>query len=304
MKSILLSISFACIMFTGCSKGSSGNIDKPTPPPPVPPPAQQIKIPINILTGAWTKATDSAFENGDKVGVYVVNYSGDTPGVIANSGNHVSNISFTYSSTWAPETPIYWKDQTTKADFYCYYPHNANITTIAAYPFSVKANQSAIADYKASDLLFGKTTGISPTPNAIAITVKHVMSNLIVKLTAGDGYTAQDLTSAKITITNLKTESTINLATGIATAVGNAQDITPFAEATYSRALVVPQTVSDANLIKIEIGSYIYILKETITLEPNKQHTCTLIVNKTNEGINITIGGWEQDGKDHGGTVG
>ena len=70
------------------------------------------RLPINIST-TLTRATDSAFEAGDKVGIYVVN----EPDALAVSGNHVDNIGFTYSSKWTPDTEIYWLDKSTKADF-------------------------------------------------------------------------------------------------------------------------------------------------------------------------------------------
>lgn len=295
----------ACIaLVTLFSCSGEDNPDPPKPKPPTPPPTEQKNIPINIATLAWTKATDSAFESGDKVGIYVVNYTGTTPGTLATSGNHVNNMGFTYTTSWSPDTQVYWKDQTTKADFYCYYPYTATVSSVSAYPFNVKANQSAVADYKASDLLWGKTADVSPTSSAVQINVKHVMSNLIVKLTPGTGYTANDLKTAVITIQNLKTNSTVNLSTGVATATGSAQNITPKAETDYFRALVPPQSVSNVELIKIQIGDYIYKLTQTITLEANTQHTCTLKVNKTEEGVNIIIGGWDKDSHDYGGTVG
>ena len=70
------------------------------------------RLPINIST-TLTRATDSAFEAGDKVGIFVVN----EPNELAASGNHVDNMGFTYSSVWTPDTPIYWLDKSTKADF-------------------------------------------------------------------------------------------------------------------------------------------------------------------------------------------
>ena len=166
-------------------------------------------LPINIST-TLTRATDSAFEAGDKVGIFVVN----EPNVLKASGNHIDNMGFTYSTKWTPDAPIYWLDQTTKADFYCYYPYASGITNIEAYPFAVKADQSSVANYKASDFLWGKTTGVAPTKDAVGITVKHTMSNIIVKLVPGNGYTAEDMANASVKVCGLKTNSTINLATG------------------------------------------------------------------------------------------
>lgn len=288
-------------ILSSCSEGEKPDPPKPKPPTP---PAEQTKIPINIATGAWTKATDSGFETGDKVGIYVVNYTGATsPGTLASTGNHATNIGFTYGTSWTADSQIYWKDQTTKADFYCYYPYVASIADVSAYQFNVRANQSTLADYKASDFLWGKTAGVSPTSDPVQITIKHAMSNLIVRLTPGNGYTAADLTNAVVKIKNLKTRSVINLTTGSASATGTAEDMTPRKETDYYRALLVPQTITNLDLIVVELGSDIYTLKQSITFEANKQHTCTIVLNKSNGGVTITIGNWETDGNDHGGTV-
>lgn len=297
MRKFFLVTLAGCLSLAGCSKNNNG--EEPVPEPPV----ESLKIPINITTGIWTRATDSAFEQGDKVGIYVVNYSGGSAGSLAVTGNYVDNMRFTYSESWTPDTPIYWKDQTTKADFYCYYPYSASVANVSAYPFAVKADQSSETDYKASDFLWGKTAGIAPTANPVQITVKHAMSNLLIYLKAGNGYKDEDIKSATIKICGMKTDATIDLATGKATATGESIDITPKAEMGYYRALVVPQSIVDAELIKVSIGEYEYALKQTVTFDANKQHTCTLTINRIGEGFNIGIGDWETDENDYGGTV-
>lgn len=293
MRKFLLFFLAGSFFFAGCSKGSGG--EEPTP--------EQTKIPVNITTGIWTRATDSAFEQGDKVGIYVVNFNGASAGTLATTGNHVDNMCFTYSGSWTPNAPIYWKDQTTKADFFCYYPYTTSVSDVAAYPFSVKTDQSSEPNYKASDFLWGKTEGVAPTANPVQITVKHLMSNLLIYLKAGEGYKTEDLKQAKITICGIKTDAMIDLATGKTTASGTAVNMIPKAETDYYRALVVPQSVTDTDLIKISIGESEYIMNQTITFESNKQHSCTLTVNKTSEGIHIGIGNWETDENDYGGTV-
>ena len=65
----------------------------------------------------------------------------------------------------------------------------------------------------------------------------------------------------------------------------------------------MPQSVYDADIIKVRIGTNTHTLKQTVTFESGKQHTCTITVNKTSQGINIGIGGWESADEDFGGTV-
>ena len=113
------------------------------------------KLPINISVGQQTRANDTTFENGDEVGIYVVNYDGSTAGTLKDEGNQADNAKFTYnSSEWTPDEDIYWKDQNTSADFYAYYPYIVS-TNVAAHTFSVQTNQSQETNFWASDFLWG-----------------------------------------------------------------------------------------------------------------------------------------------------
>ena len=288
MKKIFALVATASLLFSCSQEDITSNFEK---------------LPINLSVGQQTRANDSTFENEDEVGIYVVNYDGATAGTLAASGNQVDNERFTYNNgAWTPDETIYWKDQSTAADFYAYYPYSESVN-ISAHPFSVMADQSTEDNFWASDFLWGKTTGVAPTKDAVGITVKHAMSNVIVKLVAGNGYTAEDIASASVAICGLKTNSTINLATGAITPTGDAQEITPMVESDYRRALVVPQSISNADLIKVTIGDKVYTLNQSIEFKSGKQHTCTLTVERTNQGINIGIDGWETESDDFGGTV-
>ena len=77
----------------------------------------------------------------------------------------------------------------TPADFYMYYPYTSTISDVENMPWNVKADQSKLSDYKASDLLIGKTTNVAPTASAVHINAKHVMSQIIITLVAGNGFT-------------------------------------------------------------------------------------------------------------------
>ena len=263
----------------------------------VPTTPETDRRPINIST-TLTRATDSAFEAGDKVGIFVVN----EPNTLATSGNHVDNMGFTYSSKWTPDTPIYWLDQTTKADFYCYYPY-AEAANTAAHTFATKANQSQLADYKASEFLWGKTTGVAPTEEAVNISTNHTFSNALVVLKPGDGFTEESLAAAtkSVKICGVKTNATIDLATGVATANGNATEVTPYLENGQYRALIVPQTTAEGALIVVTVDGVDYTLSRSMTFKANKQHKFTVTLNKVSNGVNVGIGGWETDEEDYGG---
>lgn len=268
-------------------------------PAPAPEPKPEL-VPIQIATTV-TRATDYAFETGDNVGLFVVN----EPKNLQIRGNHVDNSKFTFDGTkWNAGKEIYWLDATTRADFYCYYPYTSSVPSITAFPFQVSQDQSSESGYKASDLMWGKVDGVSPTPDPVVITVNHSLSCLIVNLKAGTGWKEDDIKDAEITLCGLKTSALVNLADGTVIADGGTAEMKPLPiGAGIFKALVVPQKVSDAELVRVKVGTNSYSLKTSIDLKSGRQHTCTVVINRTGEGINIGIGPWETDDIDYGGSV-
>ena len=283
----LFTVLAAIAAFVSCSKNTEEVVETP----------MSDKLPINIST-TLTRATDSAFEVGDKVGIFVVNQ----PNALVASGNHVDNMGFSYSTTWTPDSPIYWLDKTTKADFYCYYPYAESVST-TAHTFATKANQSQLADYKASEFLWGKTAGVTPTEEAVNITTNHTFSNALIILKPGDGFTEATLAAAtkSVKICGVKTNASINLTTGVATATGNTTEVTPYLDNGQYRALIVPQTTAEGALVVITVDGVDYTPSRAMTFKANKQHKFTVTINKVSNGVNVGIGGWETDEEDYGG---
>ena len=118
----------ACSLLTlaACSSGNSSD--------PLPSTGQENqKLPININTSVDTRVIDNSFEKGDNIGLFVVNYKADgSAGTLKATGNHVDNMKYTYNGTWTPASPTYWKDNTTHADFYLYYPYTGSIGDVNA----------------------------------------------------------------------------------------------------------------------------------------------------------------------------
>ena len=301
MKKILFIVAASAFLLCSCKKH-----EPEQDPTPAPPTTQQTKIPITLSTDIWTKATDSGYESGDKVGIYTVNQVNGASGTLVNSGNHLDNVKFTYDgSAWNPDTPVYWKDETTPADFYCYYPYASTVSEVTSIPFSVQADQSSIENYKASELLWGKTEGAKPSKDPVNITTRHAMSNLIIYVKPGTGYTEENLAAEEISvkITGVKTSARLNLNTGKVTPEGASSDMVPYKGNGYWRALIVPQDIVGTQLIKVTVGEREYSLVQTVSFQSNRQHKCTMTVNRIGEGVNIGIEGWETDDTDYGETL-
>lgn len=301
VKLLLGCASIGCVLLSAACSSGSGSSEPDTPNPPV---VAKVPIRLNVGMKSNTRVTDTAFEQGDKVGLFVVNYSGSTAGTLQASGNHADNVAFTYDSQWKPATTIYWKDEKTPADFYLYYPYGS-ISSVEAHPFSVKADQSTLANYKASEFLYGKSTKVAPTSEAVTIQAAHLMSCAVIKLAAGSGFTDEGLAAAEVSVklNGCKLEASINLKDGSLTATGEAATITPLKEENQYRALVVPQQVKADNFITVTVDGRDYNLKKDFTFVSKTRHTFTVTLSKTSNGINVNVSDWADDETDQGGTA-
>lgn len=250
-----------CTLLTiaACSTDGGSGTD-----PVQPSPTTKEKLPISINTSVATRATDEAFEVGDQIGLFVVNREANgTANSLKTLGNYIDNMQFTYDGTWKAASSIYWKDETTHADFYLYYPYQKYINNVTAVPVQVKADQSDLADYKSSDMLIGKTLDVAPTNQAVKIEAKHMMSQAIITLKAGNGFTDASLASSlvNVRINGLKSTALVNLSTGEVTATGNDTDIIPLKEDCIYKAIIVPQDVKEGNFITINVDGSNYYLR-------------------------------------------
>ena len=287
MKKILALVATASLMFSCSQEEIIPDVER---------------IPINISVGQQTRANDTTYENGDEVGIYVVNYDGSTAGSLKKEGNQVDNMRFEYNDnggTWTPDAPIYWKDKSTSADFYAYYPYDAS-ANVSAHSFSVQPDQSAEADFWASDFLWGKATKVSPTKSAVPIVTNHSLSRILVDIKPGNGFTENTWAAVtkSVKICDVKTSATIDLSTGIATATGNNGEIIPLATAVNStansyKAMMIPQEVADnSKLIVVTVDGVDYVYRKGFTFKANTQHKFTITVNKSGSSVDVTIGEW------------
>ena len=265
-----------------------------------------------------TRATDAGFAEGDHVGIWAVNYDGDDAGSLTLKDNQVNNARFTYDgSKWASDYDVYYKDKNTKVDIFGYYPYSSAISSVGAWPFEVQEDQSTISangnmgGYEASDFLWAKREAVEPTANAVQLLFRHKMSCVVVTLQEGTGFSDGEFSSLSqsVLISNVKRNSTINLATGEVTATGaiSARSIVPASYESGFRAIVVPQTVAAGiNLFTITLGGTPYTYAEDVafTYIAGKQHNFSITVNKKEEGgydvtVETSISSWTNDTSSH-----
>ena len=266
---------------------------------------------------AVTRVNDSGFCDGDVIGVYIVDYNGNTPGTLLPSGNRGDNVRHTFdenANKWNSAYDIYWKDKHTPIDVYGYYPYGSP-ESIDAYPFTVERDQSAVSEggamggYEASDFLWGKVENVAPTTNVIRLPMKHRMANARITLVEGTGFASGEWvqTEKNILVANLVREATINLADGTVTPTGGIEKTAtvPSNNGDEWRAIVIPQTVqAGTTLFSITVGGtpYKFTKNEDLTYVAGKMNNFTIRVDKKeNTGqytltlISESITPWEND---------
>ena len=266
---------------------------------------------------AVTRVNDSGFCDGDVIGVYIVDYNGNTPGTLLPSGNRGDNVRHTFDESankWNSAYDIYWKDKHTPIDVYGYYPYGSP-ESIDAYPFTVERDQSTVSEggamggYEASDFLWGKVENVAPTTNVIRLPMKHRMANARITLVEGTGFASGEWaqTEKNILVANLVREATINLADGTVTPTGGIEKTAtvPSNNGDEWRAIVIPQTVqAGTTLFSITVGGtpYKFTKDEDLTYVAGKMNNFTIRVDKKeNTGqytltlISESITPWEND---------
>ena len=67
--------------------------------------------------------------------------------------------------------------------------------------------------------------------------------------------------------------------------------------------MIPPQKIDNAALVTLVIDGLERTLVQTVDFTSNSRKKCTITIDKLNEGVNVSIGGWEDDNNDYGGTL-
>ena len=274
---------------------------------------------------ATTRVNDNGFCDGDEIGVYIVDYQGNTPGTLANSGNRGNNVKHTYeeaTNKWNSAYDVYWKDEHTPIDIYGYYPFGSP-DDVNAYAFEVQKDQSTettstgMGGYETSDFLWGKATNVAPTDRVIMLPMRHRMSSPRITLIEGEGFAEGQWAGLEkqVLIKNTKRNALINLADGSVTATGEVSKTgtIPYVKDNAFRAIVVPQTIAaGTELFSITVDGTVYSFskEESFTYESGRMHNFSIKVDKkeptgeyTFTLIGESITAWENDDVSHDATM-
>lgn len=256
----------------------------------------KLKMEFNFTHPSLTRATETAFETGDKTGLFVG--VADSPLEIA--GNTVNNDMLTFNGNgWDTSRTLYWDNGSYNA--YAYYPYRDEISSVSDLPFSVMLDQSAdngasgLGGFEASDFLYASEKGIVASASPVNMKFRHIMSKLTIRLVKGEDFEGELPDKAKVLIHNTVTSATIDLSVGIATKAvkGATNTITARRDnATTYSAITVPQRLDNrVPLIEVIMNGVSFMYESKFIFKPGINHLVNLVVDKNPEQVKIEIGG-------------
>ena len=252
----LISAAFAgLIMAVACEKAP---VEQPTP-------SEKLTVKLSASLYQFTKATDTAFEDGDQISVNIFN-----PELF------LENAKFTYNAgQLTSATPYAWYDDTElESTVTAMFP--AVETYAQTQTFMVNADQSTKAGYAASDLLLAQTTA-KPTAEAVNLPFKHALSKIVVNV---DNQLKEEI--ANVWFADVLGEVTFSTADhSDLVATGSEGTIKAYKSADNTWQLIVaPQTASPKLALTTASGKqYTFVLSEDVTFSAGKVSTATVTVS-------------------------
>ena len=275
-----------------------------------------IRLSTQSLTG-MTRAGQSVqltqFAADENVGIFLAE---DNAGSPVTSGTNVTPYAqpLTYVADGAGNlaNTQYWPQDGNGLHIFGVYPLAA-ATAAAAYnatgvTFTVAADQTSDANYKASDLMTGlPTSGTNPVARTTAnvpMTFTHLLTKVDVNLSAGEGFTSTEMDAAVVSILGTKLTTTFDVqSTTVGAASGTAAPIVAGTGTTNS-VIIVPQAIAaNTSFLKVTVGGgdYIYKLPAATTFAAQTKYVFNITVNKTGLVLTTTqITAWADGGEADG----
>ena len=260
---------------------------------------------IEVLHPSATRATETAFESGDVIGLYATEYAGEVAAPLQISGNWANNVATTYNgSVWTPAKKIFWSEN--KMDVYGYYPYMTP-TSIDEHLWSVQLDQStpetagALSGYEASDFLWAKATGAEQTNGDVQLQFKHKCTKMVIKLVKGEAFTDEFPNDTEVYLHSTVPTATINFTTGNISKdiYGEPQKIKARQVSidTYE-VILIPQSITEnMPFIEVTMGGISYLTEDMFSYLPGVQYSVAITLNSSPEQIEVEIGGevtdWE-----------
>ena len=231
-------------------------------------PTGGIPISIECEMQGYTKATDTAFEEGDAIGVYVYR-----PEI------HLENGQFSYiNGKFSPDNPYMWYDGYAESDMIAYYPYKSQSWgKEKVIDFCVNADQRTHDNYTASDLMIARMR-VKPSPNPVVLPFEHVLSKVLITI---NNQLDEDI--AEVAFTGVKGSFKYDVSNGNLVLNGK-EGIVKAAQSRTDKtqwAMILPPQTADPTLVVITAGQkeYKYNLPASFKMESGKCHCASIKID-------------------------
>ena len=129
-----------------------------------------------------TKATEVNFETGDQIGLTITKVNA--------AEKHADNALLTFNGTVFTGELMWYNDANSESDVYAYYPYSTEGTPTAYGAFEDQTDGIGKAD-----LMVASKKGVLPSPNAITMVFKHMMTKIVVNV---DNQSGTEITGLEI----------------------------------------------------------------------------------------------------------
>lgn len=253
-------------------------------------PVQPETVPGKVqIEPVITKATEVNFENSDKIGLTIAK--------VNDTQKYADNALMTYDGTVFSSDLMWYADAYSEADVYAYYPYSENGT-----PTSYFAVEDQTAGIAKADLMAASKTGVLPTPNAITMVFKHLMTKIVVNIDNQSGATVEE-----VGIGGSRPAADIDIAAmAVSEFTGNLTDEVPSPikafEATAGKvwkAIIIPGTTKLELVVTLSNGKKISQPLAEMTLKSGGQYTINARLLQDNMIVSASgeIENWTDEGE-------
>jgi len=276
------------LFLTACSKDDDRNYDT-------------VALNLNTSIDNHLRISKQLFTDGDLIGLYIVNYTNDTPGILGDVfATKYFNAGYIFNqAVWRPDDghgqEIYLGE--VYSDLYAYYPYDPEMSkstdkmNLSAYPFRIETEQNSTSSQ--SDFLWAEVSRLSAEDPYANVIFRHLMSRVEINLKFNDQ--AEIPSDPQLKIYNTQTLCFINLRVGEASPAGEVKVIYPYRvlktaegfDFTYD-VVIIPQFIAKGTplfSITSNDSTLIYETASDITVLPQNIYTFNMTVGTAQTGL-------------------
>jgi|GEM_PF-1028826 len=264
-KKMMLALA-SCVIVASCS-----NTDES-----ISPVEDKGSVSFTASMKSLSRATETEFEEGDRIAVYAMQEDENGSTTLKPSGNYADNVTYTYTAGKFTNAKGIACPASFGVRYFAIYPNTAG-SEVPVSKFQVKTNQHEAGQYTLSDLC----TAVSDITKEkeVDLVFSHRLSHVIINLEGNVLGTGQPIVS----LTNVNTMCDVNFSANSYVASGSKNVIRCTDNGTNSyKAIIVPQTIKMGEpFLSVVLNGKEHVLKAAtdIVFASGKQRMFNLTVD-------------------------